>query len=156
MSSVKNCVFWRITKKHPNGMLFLCKVSANISKCITTPSSRVSPHLLSQRGNSTRLTESRSNTLFRHFVPYGARTLRIVLSLCHLSLGGFLSGSPATGVLLSGAWHSLPRSERRRDIKSLFRRALLARKELRNSQLLVQSAFLVLHQNIAVFIHNLP
>ena len=71
------------------GCFFLCKGSANIFKWITTPSSRVSPHLLSQRGTRRDWRLCRSNALFRHFVPYGTRTLRIVLSLCHLSLGGF-------------------------------------------------------------------
>ena len=69
----------------------LLKVSANISKCITTPSSRVSPHLL-RKGDTLNI-----------------RTLGIVLSLCHLSLGGRKFVHQATGVLYSGAQYSLPR-----------------------------------------------
>ena len=38
----------------PYAPTLLFKVRANMSKCITTPSSRVSPHLLAQRGHTRR------------------------------------------------------------------------------------------------------
>ena len=65
------------------GFFFVMSVYEHI-KWITTPSSRVSPHLL-----------RKGDTL-------GSRTLGIVLSLCHLSMAVF-ECMPSTGVLLSGA-----------------------------------------------------
>ena len=93
-------------------------------KWITTPSSRVSPHLLSQTGHTQR-SHIRGSPLIMPLVAWWV--FEWITSDWRTLIW--------CSVFAFSAWVATR-------LKSLFRRPLLSRKELRNSQVLVQAFFL--------------